>query len=357
MESKTYIVNPIPPKAVTWSWLKLNNDTVTIDFSIDKTYLEAKDLPKGVSIKKESSFESSLPAPHTSSGKIWEELFPENDQIITIDGQFEKPLMFTMNLKDKTNTSNVHVIHALEGSKATVLLYYTSDENAGGFNATQTKLYAEKDTEITLIKVQMLGKNFNMIDETSTVEGENALVYAKQANLGGAHVDSGIRTDLKGNGSKYFLNFGYLCQNTQYLDMNHEVDHIGQNTICNMAVDGTLMHEATKVYRGTIDLLPGSSGSDGNEVEGCLVLSPKTVNKSMPIIICSHDDVHGEHGATIGRIASDMMFYMQSRGIDARHAKILVARAKIQALISSIENDELNERIAAFIEEAFAEEN
>lgn len=362
MEAKTYIVNPIPPKAYTWSWLKINNDSVTIDFDIDKTYLTAKDLPKGVTIKNQKEIETKLEKPNTGSGKIWDELFSENDQVITIDGEIESPVMFSLNVKDGTNTSNVHVIHAMPGSKATVILYSTSDstcsnEETGGFNATQTKIYAEKDSEIKLIKIQMIGKNFNLIDETSSVTGENAKIFAKVVNLGGSHIDSGIHTDLRGNNSEYTLDFAYLCQHTQYLDMNHEVDHIGTKTICQMNVDGTLMHEATKIYRGTIDLQNGSSGSDGNEVENCLVLSPKTVNKSMPIIICSHDDVHGEHGSTIGRIAPDIMFYMQSRGISKKRAKMLIAKAKLQAIISEIENEELNEKVSDYVENAFAGEN
>lgn len=355
MEAKTFIVNPIPPKAYTWSWLKINNDTVTIDFEIDKVLLEAKNLPKEIKVTDEDKIETSLPQPSTGSGKIWEEMFPQNDQVITINGSIEEPVFFALNLKDRTNTSNVHAIHVMPGSKATLIIFYNSDENAGGFNATQTKIYAEKDSQLTLIKVQMLGSAFNLIDETSTVTGQNAKVILKQANIGGLHVDSGIHTDLRGDSSTFLLNYAYLCQNSQYLDMNHEVDHIGKNTVCNMAVDGTLKDNATKIYRGTIDLQNGSSGSDGNETEGCLVLSPNTVNKSMPIIICSHDDVHGEHGATIGRIPQDMLFYMQSRGIDSKHAKMLVAKAKIQALLSALPDDSMTEKISTYVEKAFLE--
>ena len=117
-----------------------------------------------------------------------------------------------------------------------------------------------------------------------------------------------------------------------------------------MQVDGTLKDNAQKAYRGTINLKKGCCGAKGHEMEETLLLSPKTVNKSLPVILCDEEDVEGEHGATIGRLSSDILFYMQSRGISEKEAEVLMSRAKIQAAVDLIPDEQVKEQIGTFLE-------
>ena len=117
-----------------------------------------------------------------------------------------------------------------------------------------------------------------------------------------------------------------------------------------MFVNGTLRGNGRKTYRGTIDFKNGCCGSKGNEMEETLLLSPTAINKSLPVILCDEEDVEGEHGATIGRLSSDILFYMQSRGISEKEAEIIMSRAKIQAAADLIPDEEIKNQISDFLD-------
>ena len=76
--------------------------------------------------------------------------------------------------------------------------------------------------------------------------------------------------------------------------------------------------------------------SVGNESEDVLLLSEEVRNQSVPVILCSEEDVVGNHGASIGRPDEDMLFYMETRGVDEETACEMLAQAKIDSVIRKI---------------------
>ena len=132
--------------------------------------------------------------------------------------------------------------------------------------------------------------------------------------------------------------------------MNQTVVHTGTKTECNMKTDGTVKDNTTKTYRGTIDMRKGCSGSKGNEMETTLLLSPEAVVKAAPIILCGEEDISAEHGSTIGKLSPEMLFYMNTRGIDQQTAERLLTRAKISACASDIPDESVQEEINAWLE-------
>ena len=117
-----------------------------------------------------------------------------------------------------------------------------------------------------------------------------------------------------------------------------------------MKTHGTAKDDATKTYRGTIDMVKGCAGSKGNEIETTLLLSPKAVVKAAPIILCGEEDIAAEHGSTIGKLSNEMLFYMNSRGIDQKTAEDLLTRAKITAAAANIEDETVRKEIEEFLQ-------
>ncbi|MCI7546131.1 MAG: SufD family Fe-S cluster assembly protein, partial [Treponema porcinum] len=83
---------------------------------------------------------------------------------------------------------------------------------------------------------------------------------------------------------------------------------------------------------------------------------PQAVNNSIPVILCDEEDVSGEHGATIGRLGDDVLFYMQSRGIPKESAENIIARAKVQALLGKITDDVTVSAVSDFMNGLFGED-
>ena len=377
MKIENVKTNVVP--SITWNWLKSNNDIVTVDAQFS-TAVPAISNEKNVQISEGCTINKILSADFGSgvfnktNGKVKDlrnqdgttnpkedsSKIPDytnhpllqvlnqtvnNPQMITISKSFEEPLILTFDF-DKPSAA-AQIIYAKENTKGTIILIYKGN---GPTSILQTKVYAESYANIHLIKAQLLDSGALHFDDTQVFCEENASVKFTQIELGASHVNSGLHVNLSGYQSSFDSKVAYLCQNDQILDMNHIVYHYGKKSECNMQVDGTLKDNAQKAYRGTIDLKKGCCGAKGHEMEETLLLSPKTVNKSLPVILCDEEDVEGEHGATIGRLSSDILFYMQSRGISEKEAEVLMSRAKIQAAVDLIPDEQVKEQIGTFLE-------
>ena len=150
---------------------------------------------------------------------------------------------------------------------------------------------------------------------------------------------------------------GYLVRDEESVDINYNVIQRGRQTASSFDFDGVLDGQGRKAFRGTIDFRNGCCGSKGKEMERILLLSPDTVNRTLPIILCEEEDVEGAHGASIGRLNEDMLFYMGARGIDEKTARDIMVRARLRAVIRRIPEQDLQEKLYRFVEEAFADES
>ena len=133
--------------------------------------------------------------------------------------------------------------------------------------------------------------------------------------------------------------------------MTYTVLHKGEQTNTKMIAKGVVSDSAKKTYRGTINFKNGCHGAIGDEQEETLLLSPTVINKSIPIILCDEENVSGTHGATLGKLGADELFYFKSRGISEHQAEKIMSVAKIQSVASLIPNQNIQEKILDFIQE------
>ena len=233
-----------------------------------------------------------------------------------------------------------------------IIVYTGGPSSASGTTTVSgviTKIYAEENANVHISKVQLCDTSVNQIDDTQIVCGDNAKVTLTQIELGGSHINASFHATLSGYQSKFESDTAYICSKNQYIDMNQTVVHTGTKTQCNMKTDGTVKDNTTKTYRGTIDMRKGCCGSKGNEMETTLLLSPQAVVKAAPIILCGEEDISAEHGSTIGKLSPEMLFYMNTRGIDQATAEELLTRAKISAAAAKIPSEDIRQEIEDFI--------
>ena len=194
---------------------------------------------------------------------------------------------------------------------------------------------------------------------------DSALLYAKtdadcapgagvdmtQILMGRGDLYSDNDTELVGDGSHYSAQIGYLGRGSQTIDVNVVVNHYGKNTECEIDTSGALKDAAKKVFRGTIDFKTGSSNSVGNEKETVLMLGDDVINKTVPLILCAEENVVGNHGATIGELDDETLFYFESRGISRAQAENILARASIERFARTVDDEALRAQILQTLEE------
>ena len=345
---QTIDLNPIP--YLTWTWLKINKDSVTYDFSFTENNGTDQQIPDGVSVTSGKKVQTQLAEPENSIGKEVVELITgaTTGKIYTFEkgeaGDDTKPLIIRINIDSNCATHNI--IHAKAGTNCNVIIVYTGH---AGLSGVVTKVYAEENAQVHISKVQLCDTSVNQIDDTQIVCGDNAKVTLTQIELGGSHINASFHATLSGYQSKFESDTAYICSKNQYIDMNQTVVHTGTKTLCNMKTDGTVKDNTTKTYRGTIDMRKGCCGSKGNEMETTLLLSPQAVVKAAPIILCGEEDISAEHGSTIGKLSPEMLFYMNTRGIDQATAEELLTRAKISAAAAKIPSEDIRQEIEDFI--------
>ena len=157
---------------------------------------------------------------------------------------------------------------------------------------------------------------------------------------------------LMGKGDLYSDNDTKLIgDGSRTIDVNVVVNHYGKNTACEIDTSGALKDAAKKVFRGTIDFKTGSSNSVGNEKETVLMLGDDVVNKTVPLILCAEENVVGNHGATIGELDDETLFYFESRGISRAQAENILARASIERFARTVDDEALRAQILQTLEE------
>lgn len=205
--------------------------------------------------------------------------------------------------------------------------------------ALRTTAHVGKNATLRLVQLRRGGESGALINDVRVRCGENARFEYYRVILGGAETYDNCSVALEGDGSSFVCKIGYRLSGEELLDMNCEAIHTGKKTTCDISASGVLRDRASKLFRGTIDLRAGCSGAVGNEAEDVLLMDGTVRNRTVPIILCAEEDVVGNHGATIGRLDENLIFYLQSRGLERDFIYEMMARAKLDAVIRAIPDE------------------
>lgn len=244
------------------------------------------------------------------------------------------------------------LIRAGAGSSSTFVFDFSSQKDASGMFGSRILLQAEEGASVNIVTVNMLGSGFVHFDSVAADAAAGARFSLTQLELGASQVFSGSRVGLRGDGSRFDGRLGYMVKEDHSLDVNYVALQEGRSTASTMTADGVVADSAKKTWRGTIDFRKGCAESSGDEQENVLLLSPAVVNKTLPVILCDEESVEGRHGASVGRLSQDILFYMQSRGISEKDAERLMVRAKIAGVCRYIPDEKLVASVQEFLEGA-----
>lgn len=230
-----------------------------------------------------------------------------------------------------------------------MLIVFRSGEDAQGTSSFQVKVHAEKNAKVQLQEVQLLGAGYTCLSDIGASCGENATFELLKLELGAGKVYAGCLTELEGKKSAFDAKIGYYTSVNQKLDMNYTVRHRGKKTESMMEVSGVLQDGSSKLFRGTIDFVPGCAGAKGTEREDVLLLGDDIVNQTIPLILCAEEDVEGNHGASMGDLDDATLFYLCSRGLSREEAERMVARARIDALNELVADEAVQKQVQEFM--------
>ena len=248
---------------------------------------------------------------------------------------------------DKENTELVDDIEVVanEGTKATIIIKYALNEDIQVFHNGIIRVNAKQNSNVKIILVNLINtKSENFISIENNFEA-NAKVNYTIVDFGGKHSITNYYSNLIGENSDNSLNTIYLGKENQLFDLNYIAELRGVKTNIDIDVQGALKDIARKHFKGTIDFKKGCKKATGNENEACMLLSDKAKSIALPMLLCSEEEVEGNHSSSAGKIGEKELFYIMSRGFELKEAMKLMVRARFNKILENIKNEDLKEEI------------
>lgn len=266
---------------------------------------------------------------------------------INVDKQLVSPIIVDFELDDDQNVlvDNV-VIRVEEGIDATVILKYkTQNEAVKAFHNGACTVKAKANSSVKVIILNLLNQNSENFYSMNNKVEENAILEYIIADFGGCKTVTNYYSNLVGNTSSNEVNTMYLGTDEQLIDLNYIAEVYGKKANIDIEVYGALKGNSKKNFKGTIDFKTGCKKAVGNENEYCMLLSKTAKSKALPMLLCSEDDVQGNHSNSAGKIDEDKLYYIMTRGISKKEAQKLIVKAKFNEVLDRIDNEDLKQEL------------
>src|SRR5690606_30659762 len=165
--------------------------------------------------------------------------------------------------------------------------------------------------------------------------------------LGGALSRHELNVRLVGDGARVDANGVLLAAGRRHLDTRLGIEHTARDTSCGLLWRGIGTGRGRVVFHGGITIQAGADGTDARLSNKNLLLSANAEIDTQPVLVIHADEVEAAHGATVGQLDDDALFYLRSRGLSAREARILLTEAFTREPLAAVEDPALRQALEA----------
>jgi Fe-S cluster assembly protein SufD len=243
-----------------------------------------------------------------------------------------------------------HVSHLLvwieDGASATYVHESASpaDDKGHAMHTGIVEIKVGSDANFKFVELQSWGKNvWNFSHERIRVERGGNLDWIFGA-VGSRLTKNFSELDLAGEGAQGRMSGFYFTDGSQHLDHDTQQNHLAPHTTSDLLFKGALKGKSRSVWQGMIYVAPGAQKTDGYQANRNLVLDPGARADSIPGLEILADDVRCTHGATVGKLEKEPLFYLLSRGIPARDAERLIVEGFFDPIMQRIPFEGVRER-------------
>jgi Fe-S cluster assembly protein SufD len=186
------------------------------------------------------------------------------------------------------------------------------------------EVIADDGADVQYVALQQWGEGVRHLSIQRTLAQRDANLDTLVVNLGATVSRVDLNARLEGPGSRSDMLGLYFARGDQHFDHNTRQDHVSPNANSDLLYKGALYDRAKTVFRGVIRVFPKAQRTDAYQTNRNLLLSEDAEAVSLPNLEIEADDVKCSHGATVGQLDEEELFYLQSRGLDKRQAERLV---------------------------------
>jgi Fe-S cluster assembly protein SufD len=238
-----------------------------------------------------------------------------------------------------------------EGARASLIEeYVSSSPELKGYSNAAVEIFVGDGAKLEYVSLQNLSRaTWHFATHHARVERDAELDW----NAGGFGSHRGkvwIQDDLAGQGATSRVTGAYFTDGTQHLDYDTYQLHLAPNTTSDFAFKGALRDDSTAVWRGMIRVEPDAQKTNAYQENRNLMLSPTTHAVPIPGLEILANDVRCTHGATVGRVDRDELFYCMARGLSRAEAERLIVRGFFQDILDRIQLEPVREALASALD-------
>jgi len=232
-----------------------------------------------------------------------------------------------------------HLIELREGASLTVVEHHLASDTHNHLGNSLTHVHLAPDAQLAHARVQDEALGATVIARTDAVLARAAQYRRLDLELGAALSRHELNAALHGEGAQVHANGVLLATGRRHLDTRLGIDHVGRDTQCELVWRGLGAGRSRAAFHGGILIREGADGSNAGLSNKNLLLSEGAEIDTQPVLEIHADEVQAAHGATVGQLDANALFYLRSRGLPAETARALLTAAFCRETVSVLEDE------------------
>jgi Fe-S cluster assembly protein SufD len=243
------------------------------------------------------------------------------------------------------------LVVAEEGSRFTLVEEVSSGSpDLRAYTNEAAELFIEQGAKLEYVSLQNLShETWHFASHHARVERDAELDWVT-GGFGSKRGKVRIQNDLAGQGATSRVTGAYFADGEQHLDYDTFQEHIAPNTTSDFAFKGALRDTSTAVWRGMIRVERDAQKTNAYQENRNLMLSPTAHAVPIPGLEILANDVRCTHGATVGRVDREQLFYLMARGLPRPQAERLIVRGFFEDVLARVELEPVREALAEALE-------
>lgn len=255
----------------------------------------------------------------------------------------DEPITFDFSGEDGKAYFPHAVVIAEEGSKATLVGIYGSTGKS--FTNAAVQIIVEDNANLTHYRVQKESPEAFHYGVTEVELGRGSVYNSTNIHLGGALSRHDIDLRFTAEGAEAWVDGLYMLNGDQHHDTHSSIDHAVPNCLSHQTYKGVLNDSSHAVFNGKVFVRLNASGTDAQQSNKNLLLSNDARVDTKPQLEIFNDDVKCSHGATVGQLEDEELFYLLTRGLPENLARNLLTYGFAEEIINKIKVESIKNEL------------
>ncbi len=269
--------------------------------------------------------------------------------IVEANTRVKQPIIFSHRNTQSGSQISQLIVWAKQGAEATVIEHFAAAHDAGEYlQHAHTATRLDANSKLTYVRINRdsdLGQHLGTFDAHVGRDAKLQLQILENGCGDQQHnkIRNGIYVQLAEPNAEFIARGAFASSDAQHVDYHFCVDHNSDHGRSDVLMQGLAADKSTGIVNGRIFIGANTRANDGHFTSHNLLLSNEAQINAKPELEIYADEVSCAHGATVGQLDEDQLFYLQTRGIDREHAVILLTEGFLKAGLLDCGNKNLNE--------------